>query len=611
MKSIYEKLLFLLLMFPLSMLAQSTLQGTVIDSRTKQSIPGVNVNVQGSTNGTSTDFDGKFKISKLKSGDKIIFSFIGYKNETIDFTGQSSVSVQLNEDSNKLQEVVVQVGYGNVKKKDATGSVTTISTKDFNKGANVSAENLLNGRVAGVTINSGGGAPGSGSQIRIRGGSSLAASNDPLIVIDGLPLSSVTNEGSTSILAALNPNDIESFNILKDASATAIYGSRASNGVIIITTKRGGKKLSVDYNFQYGSGKVVKTLDVLGSNDFRNLVKSRFPAAVGSLGNADTDWQKEIYRRTDFIDNNIAIKGNLFGKVPARLSIGNTYQEGLRLTNYFNRTTVSTSLSPSFLNDHLKLKFNGTFTSENNRFAEGVEAAAISFNPTQPVYKAGSPFAGFFEYYVPAGAFNNLNTQAARNPVAQLLNTNDLGKNNRVFGNFEIDYKFHFLPTLRGVVNVGFDQSNGQRTKEIGLGAGNAAYNDVGGNQNFYGNDEYKTKVLRNKLFDAYLVYNTKFGKTNLELTGGYSYQKFEEYSSDFGNSRTPAALITQAVPFNRVFTDNIILGYFGRANISYNDRFLLTLSARRDGSSVLPKQNRYLFTPGVALAYKDRKSVV
>ncbi|UPT71679.1 MAG: TonB-dependent receptor plug domain-containing protein [Flavobacterium sp. JAD_PAG50586_2] len=238
MKTIYKKLLFLFLLLPLSVLAQNSLSGVVVDGTSNQPLPGVNVTVQGASNGTTTDFDGKFQLAGLKNGDKVVFSFIGYENQTVNFSGQKSVSISLNESANQLQEVVVQVGYGTVKKKDVTGAVTTVSSKEFNKGSNVTAEDLLNGRVAGLTINAGGGAPGSGTQIRIRGGSSLFASNDPLIVIDGLPLDSKTGTGSTSFLASLNPNDIESFTVLKDASASAIYGSRASNGVIIITTKK-------------------------------------------------------------------------------------------------------------------------------------------------------------------------------------------------------------------------------------------------------------------------------------------------------------------------------------------------------------------------------------
>lgn len=601
MKTIYNKLLFLLLLLPFSVLAQSTIDGVVVDSKTRQPISGVNVVVQGAQMGTSTDIDGKFKLSKLKAGDKIVFSFVGYKNQTINFENQKSLTVSLEEEANVLQEVVVQIGYGNVKKKDATGSVAALGAKDFNKGPVTTAENLLSGRLAGVTVNTSG-APGSGSEIRIRGGSSLNASNDPLIVIDGLPVANEGSAGSTSVLAALNPNDIESFTVLKDASSSAIYGSRASNGVIIITTKRGGKKLTVDYNFQYGSGKNVKQINVFGADEFRSIVQQQRPGLAGLLGTSNTDWQKEIYRRTDFVDNNLSVKGNLFGTIPARVSIGNTYQEGLRLTNSFNRNTVSTTLNPTFLKDHLKFRLNATFANENNRFADGVEGSAIHFDPTQPVYQAGSPFGGYFEYYNPSNGNLNL---APRNPVAQLMQTYNTGKSNRIFGNFETDYKFHFFPDLRAVVNVGFDQSNGVNTRLVDAGVATGGnYTDGAGVVHYIGTDATQTSLLRNKLIDTYLAYNKKFGNLNVEATLGRSYQIFNQERTYYGDLRRNPATPPNPT-YYRPQTDNVLIGYFLRTNLTYNDKYLLTASLRRDGSSRLAKENQWAYYPAFAFAWK------
>ncbi len=603
MKTIYKKLLFLLLMLPFSVLAQNTVDGVVVDSKTKQPLPGVNVVVQGTQTGASTDLDGKFKLPKVKNGDKLVFSFIGYKNETVTYNGQKSLSVSLSEEANTLQEVVVQVGYGNVKKKDATGSVTTLATKDFNKGTNATAENLLSGRVAGVTVNTSG-APGSGSEIRIRGGSSLNAQNDPLIVIDGLPITNSSSIGSTSVLAALNPNDIESFSILKDASATAIYGSRASNGVIIITTKKGGKNLSIDYNFQYGSGKNVNEIKVYDANSFKTLIQQYYPGYVSSLGNSNTDWQKEIYRRTDYVDNNLSIKGNLFGVIPSRISIGNTYQEGLRLTNAFDRNTVSATLNPSFLKDHLKFRLNASFANENNRFADGVEGSAIRFDPTQPVYQAGSPYGGFFEYY---GANGNITALAPTNPVAQLLQTYDTGKSNRVYGNLETDYKLHFFPDLRAVVNVGFDESDGTRTRLVAPGVATGNQYTSGGIINYVGSDYTQTSLLRNKLIDSYFAYNKKFGKLNVDATLGRSYQIFNQENTYYGDTRKdPAAPLNPT--YWRPQPDNVLIGYFARTNLTYNDKYLLTASFRRDGSSRLAPQNRWANYPALAFAWKMKE---
>lgn len=596
MKTMYQKLLLLLLMMPLSVLAQSTLSGTVRDNTTGQPIPGVNVIVEGTTNGTATDMDGNFTLSGVNDGDRIVFSYIGFANQVVEYTGQSTLSVVMEEDATQLEEVVV-IGYGTVKKKDATGSVTTVDSEQFNQGTMVTAENLLNGRVAGVTVNTSG-APGSGSQIRIRGGSSLNASNDPLIVIDGLPIANNTNIGSTSLLAALNPNDIESFTVLKDASATAIYGSRASNGVILITTKKGSKELKVNYNFKYGTGRLTDKVDVFGADEYRQMIETNRPQDVGLLGEANTDWQDEIYRRTDFVDNSLSLTGNLFKTIPARLSLGNTYQEGLRLTNDFTRNTVSAALNPSFFDNHLKFRVSANYTNENNRFADGVEFQAIRFDPTQPVSQEGSPYGGYFEYYN-ANSENNALNLGPRNPVAQLLQTYDTGRNNRIYGNFETEYRLHFFPDLKAVVNLGFDESEGERTRKVPTNAASSPAN----NAVPFGTNELTTRVLKNRLFDTYLNYNKTVGKTNIDVTAGYSYQIFEEESFYTGNQNNP--LLADTFPETDVATDNVLIGFFGRANFSFNDKYLLTLSYRRDGSSRFSEDNRWGNFPAAAFAWK------
>ena len=598
MKTIYKKLLFLLLLLPFSVLAQ-TVEGVVVDSKSNQPLPGVNVVVKGTSNGVSTDLDGKFKIAKIKNGDVLEFSFIGYKSETVQYSGQKTVTVSMEESVNQLQEVVVQIGYGNVKKKDATGSTSVISAKDFNKGSNVTTENLLQGRVAGVTINTSG-APGSGSEIRIRGGSSLFAKNDPLIVIDGLPIENSTTTGSTSFLASLNPSTIESITVLKDASATAIYGSRASNGVVLITTKKGGKNLAVDYNFQYGSGKLVDKVDVFSADQYRDIIEQYRPQDVSKLGNANTDWQDEIYRRTDFVDQNLSLRGNLFGVIPSRLSLGNTYQEGLRLTNKFNRSTIGVALNPSFFNNHLKFRLNANYANEKNRFADGVEGSALAFDPTQPVYDANSIYGGFFEYYNTSNG--ELTPQTPRNPVAQLLQTYDTGKSNRFFGNFEIDYKLHFLPALRAVLNLGFDETTGERTK---LMASNAATS--GSNNNIpYGTNEFTEEYRKNKLLDFYLNYNKTFNKLVFDATAGYSYQKWDNYKYSTGNVNDPNLPSgPTGFPQLRVPFDTLLIGFFGRTNFTYNDKYLLTLTYRRDSSSKFEDDQRWGNFPAAAFAWK------
>lgn len=586
-------------MLPLGLMAQNTLKGVVLDGSLKQPLPGVNVLVAGTTNGTTTDFDGNFTLSNVKKGDKILFSYIGFTDETVIYENQKTITVILQEDQKELKDVVV-IGYGTVKKKDATGSVSTISSKDFNKGTVVTAENLLNGKVAGVSINTGGGAPGSGAEIRIRGGSSLLASNDPLIVIDGLPISNSGVAGSTSVLSSINPNDIESFTVLKDASATAIYGSRASNGVILITTKKGGKELTVDYNFQYGSGKKFNKIDVFSSQDYRDLINNIGTAnQIAMLGNANTDWQEAIYRRTDFVDNNLSLKGNLFKIIPTRVSIGNTYQEGLRLTNNFNRNSFSLSMNPSFFDNYLKFNVNANYTNQKNRFADGVEGAAIRFDPTQPIYDDTNP-SGFFEYIT---GYNSGSPVYANpsigNPVAQLLQTNDRGVNNRFYGNFQVDYKFHFLPELRAVVNLGYDNNDGSRTVRRSRLARSGFLN----NNISLGTDYSESNTRINKSLDSYFIYNKTFGDFEIEGTAGYAYQKFENSGLSGYNATNPTSV-------QRAYVDNdiVLIGFFGRGNINFKNKYLLTLTYRRDGTSRFGESNRWGNFPAAAFAWKVKE---
>ena len=600
MKTIYKKLLLLLLFLPLTVLAQRSVSGTVIDGSTNQPLPGVNVIVKGTTVGSSTDFDGNFTLSRVSNGEVIEFSFIGFKTKTVSYNGQANIKVTLEEDTALLDEVVlVSVGYGTVRKKDATGAVTTVSAKDFNQGAVSTPEALLNGRVAGVVINSGGGAPGTGAQIRIRGGSSLTASNDPLIVLDGLPLDSRSGAGATSVLSSINPNDIESFTVLKDASATAIYGSRAANGVVIINTKRAGKTLQVDYNFQYGSGRKFNQIDVFSADEFRDYVAANRPNLVNRLGNAHTDWQNEIYRRTDFVDNNLTLKGSLFGKIPTRLSIGNTYEEGLRLTNAMNRNTVAINMNPEFFDNHLKFRFSLNYTNVRNRFADGVEGAAIRFDPTQPVYDPTSPYDGFFEYRNGPNT-SNFVPQVARNPVAQLLQTYDRGIGNRLFGNFEVDYKFHFLPELRAVINIGLDREDGERRRIVGRNALTGFINGT----TLFGTNTFTETTRTNSLFDGYLNYAKSFDKFKVDATAGYSYQKFENEGFNTFN-RTDAQ-----APAPRAFrdTDVVLIGFFARSIFTFNENYILTLTYRRDGTSRFGEESRWGNFPSAAFAWKMKE---
>ncbi|WP_348798093.1 SusC/RagA family TonB-linked outer membrane protein [Flavobacterium adhaerens] len=603
MKKIYKKLLFLFLLLPLCAISQNVVNGIVRDAGSGQSIPGVNVNVQGTKNGVATDFDGKFQISNVKQGDKIVFSFVGYKNETIVFTNQKSLTVNLTSDENQLAEVKIQVGYGSVKKKDATGAVALVTAKDFNKGNIVTPENLLTGRVAGLSIATGGD-PGAGSVIRIRGGASLGASNDPLIVINGLPVDNNTIGGSRSILSSINPSDIESFSVLKDASATAIYGSRASNGVIMITLKRGAKKLSATVDVSMGVNTLANTMDVFSADELRTLISEKDPTLLPLLGNANTDWQKEIYRTSLTSNLNASVNGMLFDKIPSRASFGNTVQEGLMLTAGFQRTTGSVSLNPSLFEDHLKVSVNANVSLEKNRFAAGQQGNAITFDPTQPVYDANSPFGGYFQYYKDNndGVINksDLTPLAPLNPVAELLQRNNRSEVKRFYGNVKFDYNFHFLPELSVVLNLGLDKSSADGyTRVSDQNPLSQADGRIVGSSTEYSND------MSNQLLDGYLAYKKTFGVLNLDATVGYSYQKFtnERYNTN--------ELLDDGVdsaPVTNIDPNLVLIGFFGRTNLSFYDKYLFTLSYRRDGTSRFSEDNRWGNFPAAAFAWKIKE---
>ncbi|TDE00857.1 SusC/RagA family TonB-linked outer membrane protein [Flavobacterium hiemivividum] len=601
MKTIYKKLLFLVLLFPFSILAQNTLSGTVLDKSSGQPIPGVNVNVEGSTTGVSTDFDGKFQMPNVKKGAKIVFSFIGYANTVITYNEQKTITVSLQEDQNVLQEVVVQVGYGTVKKKDATGSVSQISAKEFNKGQNVTPESLISGRISGVNV-TGGGSPGAKADIRIRGGSSLSASNEPLIVLDGLPLSNSVPSGSTSVLSTIDPNDIESFTVLKDASAAAIYGSRAANGVIVITTKKGSKgKVKVNFSSQVGINTVANTVDVLGADEFRALVNEKgSDAQKALLGTANTNWQDEIFHTALTTNNNISVSGALFNKLPVRLSVGNVDNPGILRNTSFERTTTSISLNPVLFDNHLKIDVSGNLSFGKNQFQDegAIIGSAIGFDPTQSVYQTGSRYGGYFEWLESNG---NLPLLPARNPVARLNQDERRATSTRKWGNVRLDYKLHFFEDLRAVVEAGIDRFDSSGFTEVSnqsaLGFQPKAFSDPGyvnlGNYSNY------TDALQNKNLNAYFNYVKDLGKLKIDATAGYNYQLFQKEKYQSGETRQPN-------PNEDVATDPDInlQSYFGRLNLGYDSRYLLTLNYRRDGTSRFSKENRWGNFGGAALAW-------
>lgn len=581
------KLLLIALLFASSLtaFAQQTVKGVVKEKTSGEPLPGVSVVVKGTTRGTQTDFDGNFTLDRVNTGDVLVFRYLGFSDKEITITTNFNVTVELEESSEQLDEIVV-VGYGTTTVKDATGSVEAITSKEMTKGNIVTPENLLSGRVAGVNIVTSG-APGSGSQIRIRGGSSLNASNDPLIVIDGLPLQGVD-------LNSINPNDIESFSVLKDASATAIYGARGANGVIIITTKKGRSEYSLDYDYQVAFGEIRDRISVFNGDDFRQIVNQRLPSMAGLLGTANTNWQDEILQKSISTQHNITARGQIFGFMPARLSVNFSEIEGNILTSEFDRANVSLALSPSFFDDHLKvnLTYNRAFVNSRDGSAGQINAA-LRYDPTQPVYDPNSPFGGFYQHFVntPDGIVVQNGTQ---NPVAALLQNENRSNRFRQFGSLKVDYNFHNLPELTASVSAGFDKSESSGTGFSPLNVPNS-WNDL-----FIGNDSEGSGESLNENFNATLNYVNTFNKFKTDVLVGYDYQSFEASGRSSGNRRNPNNVATTSAA-----TPIVLVGFLARANLTYNEKYLLTLNYRRDGTSRFGPDNRWGNFGGAALAWR------
>ena len=583
------------------------------------------------TNGTITDLDGNFSLNVPK-GSTLVVSFIGYKTQEV--VAASSVVVTLQEDSELLDEVVV-IGYGVARKNDLTGSVTAIKPDEMNKGLTTSAQDMMQGKIAGVSVVNNGGEPGGSATIRIRGGSSLNASNDPLIVIDGLAMDNYGVQGMSNPLALVNPADIESFTVLKDASATAIYGSRASNGVILITTKKGqsNSKPRISYNGNVSVSMVTDKLDVLNAKEFMKLVQNTYgysdeeflaSAEYQALGYmnaqgehlfADTDWQDEIYRTAVSTDHNITVSGGL-KNMPYRVSLGYTNQQGILKTSSFERYTASVNLSPSLFDEHLKVNFNAkgmySVTSYANTDAIG---AATSMDPTKPVYGGtefyDKNFGGYWEWpeavdWKDSEWGYNINTLATANPVGMLNNRSDKGKSKVLMGNIELDYKIHGFEDLHLHVNGGMDVASGKSNKN---------YNRFDLDNYYYGRVGWNTQDTYNLSLNMYAQYMKDFGKAHhFDIMAGYEWQHFHKETDYYYYGTYPDTNLEHAGEIynpseNTLYkTENYLVSFFGRMNYSLLDRYLLTFTLRDDGSSRFSKKNRWGLFPSVALAWKVKE---
>ncbi|MBT8279721.1 MAG: SusC/RagA family TonB-linked outer membrane protein [Bacteroidia bacterium] len=581
MKTTLNSLLFLLALIPTLMFGQGTVSGTVTEQSTAQPLPGVNVIIKGTSQGTATDFDGNYQIS-VNNGDVLVFSYVGFVTQEIIYTGQSTIAVQLVEDAAVLDEIVL-IGYGSTTKQDATGAVEKVSVEEFNKGAIVSPEQLLVGKSAGVRITSGGGAPGQGAEIRIRGGASLSANNDPLIVVDGLPLDQRGVQGVRNQLNAINPNEIADFVILKDASATAIYGSRASNGVILITTKKGitNRPLKVEYDLKASVQEVTDLVDVLNADQFRAIAETDDNFNPALLGNSDTNWQDQIYQTASGAIHNLTVSQG-WDNFNFRANYNHTSQQGVLTGDLYERNALNLSFVKRLLDGDLKLTLTSKGILDDNKFANnGAIGAAVAFDPTQSVY---NPDGSFFHYFG--------ETLATQNPVWRLETDNNRARNKRNISNFNIDYKLPFLEGLRFNLNAGVDYSelSGKQYSEASPTRPNDA--DY---QNFY------SGLNRNTLLDFYFNYKTNIESLDVvvDVIAGHSYQEF--YVSANRRETDNGNLVTRPQSINR----NALESYFTRASFDIKDRYLVSLSYRRDGSSRFSEKNRWGNFPGVSLGWK------
>jgi len=598
-----------------------TVRGKVLSGDDGGALPGVSILEKGTTNGTVTDGEGNFTIA-VKDGGTLSFSFVGYATQEIQPANQTNLTITLLPDIKALSEIVV-VGYGSNQKKDLTGAVVAVKPEDLNKGVVSSPQDMLIGRIAGVQVSTTDGSPGAGATIRIRGSGSISANQEPLIVVDGFPLDANAVTGQSNGLASINPNDIETFTVLKDASATAIYGLRASNGVIIITTKKGKEgKPQIAYNGNFSLSSPMKYVDVLSGDEMRSLtsellargdVPGLTAQAAERLGDANTDWQKEIYRTAFTQDHNVSVSG-AFKNFPYRVSFGHTDQDGILKTTNFQRNSLNVNLTPEFLDGDLKVSasFKGTHTNQN--FGNtGAVGSAVSFDPTQPVYNGSTRWGGFFSWVNPPSATTmdpngDPISLATSNPVALLMQTDNRASVYRGIGTLQIDYRLKFLPALKLTANGGFDYSSSKGHNNNPTDAAFTYASGIGQLNDYTGEN-------KSKLLDLYANYNKGIGKSNLDVTVGYSYQRFDRDGSSFIRNAAQTIFSDNSldaegnpIPRQYISNPNVLISFFGRLNYSFNEKYLISLSFRDDASSRFSKDNRWVVFPAVGLGWHINK---
>jgi iron complex outermembrane receptor protein len=568
--------------------------GTVTDAGDRTTLPGASVVVKGTVAGTVTDINGKYSIS-VSPNATLVFSFVGYESQEVLVQPNTVVNIALQMQSTTLSELVV-IGYGQAKKSDATGSVVAVSSKDFNKGAITSPQDLLVGKSAGVVITTAGGAPGSGATIRVRGGSSLNASNDPLIIIDGVPIDNNNVAGSANFLAFVNPNDIETFTVLKDASATAIYGSRASNGVILITTKKGkiGSPMRITYDGNTSIATATKFLDVYSGDELRQIANEHSDLFgtenISKLGTENTDWQKEIFRTSISQDHNLSVSG-AYKTLPYRVSLGYTDQNGILKNTDMKRVTGSIRLDPTFLNEDLKININAKGMSTNYNFGDaGALGSAINMDPTQPVKDGNALSDGYFQW---SNYGANLGTA---NPVEQLMAADNTSNVMRGIGNIQFNYKIPFIPELHANLNLATDYTESKGHNNRPTTSPSVLTSPTIGRISDY------TGKNSNNLLEFYLNYTKELNQINskIDATAGYSWQHFQREGRNYRRGVTDSIS-----PF---ITESYLVSFFGRLNYTLSDKYLLTFTVRDDGSSRFAKGNQWGLFPSAAFAWKIKE---
>lgn len=592
-------------LLPAHAFAQSmTVKGVVLDNM-GMAIIGANVLVKGTGNGTSTNIDGNFTI-KANKGDIIAVSYIGYQPQ--EQPASELMKFVLHENEELLDEVVV-IGYGTVKKTDLTGSITAIKAEDINRGAVTSPDQMLQGKVPGLLVTPAAGDPTGSATIRIRGAASLKAKNDPLIVIDGVPVTAEGGAGMANPLASVNPNDIDTYTVLKDASATAIYGSRASNGVIIITTKKGtGKNVQVSYNSSYSLKQNSSTLDVMTGDQYRDYMRStyagtsRLETVESLMGTANTNWQDLIYRTAFTTDQNLSVYGNVKGKFPYRVSMGYTYDEATLKVGDNQRANLSISMTPKFFDDHLSVNINAKgIYNKANYPNSGAVGSAISFTPTQEPYfrnADGSINKELFNGYWNWNVGGQVSTNYGINPLSQLYDYTNRNDSWRSLGNVQLDYKIHGLEDLRLNLNLGYDVARTDGYKYAALGSVTSARNNMSGRDLY---EEY-ANINSNTLLELYANYNKQFGIHHLDVMAGYSWQhNYVKYDNiSFYNANRDEVYLDS--PSDR--REYYLLSFFGRVNYSIDSKYLFTFSLRDDASSRFSKENRWGLFPSAAFAW-------